>query len=150
MNAWLLTWEGTNSRVILDNKILAIVSSRRSSSFILNLVDLLYCRSVDSVYYAARAANRKKQCRSELMTTFSTPDRIFYGRNPLIFARRVSNLKIVRNEAKGIETVSWTDPPYLRIRNPGEMPVVAAPERHCEVIRPINAPLSSDLCKRKS
>jgi len=145
MNAWLLTWEGTRSRVASENKILAIVSSRRSSSFIEDLVDLLYCRSVDSAYHAARAVNRKRRRHRELMATFSTPGRIFFGHNPLIFARRVSNLKITRNEAEGIETVSWTDPPYLKIEKPGETPVVADPERDCEVVRRINAPLSRDL-----
>lgn len=115
MNAWLFTWEGTDRAITHDNKILAIVSSRRSSSFIEDVVDLLYCRSVDSAYYAIRATNRKKQRHNELMAMFSTPSRMFYGRNPLIFARRVADLKILRNEAEGTETVSWTDPLYLRV-----------------------------------
>jgi hypothetical protein len=76
---------------------------------------------------------------------FSTMNRIFYGRDPLIFARRVSNLKVVRNEANGTETISWMDPPYLRIKKAGGLPVVADPERHCEIVRRINAPLSRDL-----
>ena len=71
--------------------------------------------------------------------------RIFYGRNPLIFARRVSDLKVVRNEASETETISWTDPPYLWIEKPSGLPVVADPERHCEVVRRIHAPLSRDL-----
>ncbi|SRR5712692_5428130 len=145
MNAWLLTWEGTGSKITSDNKILAIVSSRRSSSFIEDLVDLLYCRSVDSAYDMARTANKKNQRHLELMATFSTPDRIFYGRNPLIFARLVTDLKVARNEAQGTETISWQDPPYLRIERPGELPVVAALARPCEVVRRINSPLSRDL-----
>jgi hypothetical protein len=145
MNAWLLTWEGTDRKISHDNKILAIVSSRRSSSFIKDVVDLLYCRSVDSAYYAARAANRKKQRHNEFMAVFSTPSRMFYGHNPLIFARRVADLKIVRNEVEGIEIVRWIDPPYFKIEKSGEMPVVADPERRCEVVRRLNAPLSRDL-----
>jgi hypothetical protein len=145
MNAWLLTWEGTGSRVVSDNKILAIISSRRSSSFIKDLVDVLYCRSVDSAYDMATRANKRKQRDRELMATFSTPSRIFYGRNPMIFARLVTALKVVRNEAQGTETVSWTDPPYLKIEKPGELPVVTDPERYCEVVRQINVPLSRDL-----
>src|SRR5205814_3584475 len=110
-------------------KILAIISSRRSSSFIKDLVDVLYCRSVDSAHDMATRANKRKQRDRELMATFSTAGRIFYGRNPMIFARRVTNLQVVRNEAKGTETVSWTDPPHLRIEKPGELPVVIEPDR---------------------
>jgi len=146
MNAWLLTWEGTASTVVSDNKIVAIVSSLRSSSTVEDLVDVLYCRTVDSAYDAVRTVNRKKKQRHrELKATFSTMDRIFYGRGPLIFARRVFNLKVVRNEANGTEIISWTDPPCLRIEKAGGRPVVADPERHCQIVRRINAPLSRDL-----
>lgn len=63
----------------------------------------------------------------------------------MIFARLVTDLEVVRNEVQGTETVSWTDPPYLRIEKPGELPKVAEPERYCELVRQINVPLSSDL-----
>ena len=63
----------------------------------------------------------------------------------MIFARLVTALKVVRNEAQGTETVSWMDPPYLKIEKPGELPVVTDPERYCEVVRQINVPLSRDL-----
>ena len=146
MNAWLLTWEGTDPHVSDgNNKILAILSSRRSAAFIEDLVDILYSRSVDSAYYTARVANKRRQCRKELIATFSANDRIFYGRNPMVFARRVSDLKVVRNEIEGTETITWMDPPYLRIEKLGELPVVADPERQCEIVRSIRAPLSRDL-----
>lgn len=145
MNAWLLTWEGTGSRIVSDNKILAIISSRRSSSFIKDLVDVLYSRSVDSAYDMANKANKKKQRDRELRATFSTPSSLFYGRNPMIFARLVTELKVVRNEAQRTETVSWKDPPYLRTEMPGELPVVVEPERYCELVRQINVPLSGDI-----
>jgi hypothetical protein len=145
MNAWLITWEGTGTCVSPANKIVAIVSSRRSSSFIEDLVDLLYCRSTDSAYYAARGMNTKRQRRREFLATYSVNGRIFWGRNPKLFARRVSDLKVVRNEAKGIETVTWVDPPYLKIEPPDYLPVVADPARPCRVVRPVHLPLSRDL-----
>jgi len=63
----------------------------------------------------------------------------------MIFARLVTDLEVVRNEVQGTETVSWTDPPYLRIEKPGELPTVAEPEHYCELVRQINVPLSGDL-----
>lgn len=128
-----------------DNNILAIISSRRSSSFIRDLVDVLYSRSVDSAYDMATRANKRKQRDREWKATFSTSNRLFYGRNPMIFARLVTDLKVVRNESQGTETVSWTDPPYLKIEKPGDLPVVADPERDCELVRQINVPLSGDM-----
>ena len=49
MNAWLLTWEGTEGPALLpDKKIIAILASRKLDRSILDLVDILYRRSVDS------------------------------------------------------------------------------------------------------
>jgi len=49
MNAWLLTWEGTCGPAINGKKkIVAILSAKRSSSFVEDLIDVLYCRSVDT------------------------------------------------------------------------------------------------------
>jgi hypothetical protein len=145
MNAWLLTWEGTTANVTPENKIAAIVSARRSSSFIEDLMDVLYTRSVDAAYDAVRMLYKKGRRQRELRPTFSRGDRLFYGRNPMLFARRVKDLTVVRDEQRGTETVGWIDPPYLKILAPGEMPVVADPERQCEVVRKLESTLSRDL-----
>lgn len=145
MNAWLLTWEGTSPAINASNKIVAIIASRRSNSFVHDVVDLLYGRSVGSAYDAVRAANRRKERKGELLTTYSTSERFFFGRNPLIFARRVSHLTVSRNESEDTETVAWIDPPYLRIENPGELPVVTDPQRRCLLVRRLHAPLSGEL-----
>ena len=149
MNAWLLTWEGTGRNVRPENKIVAIISSRRSSSFIEDLVEVLYCRTADSAYDAARDANRTRQQRNQLRATFSANGQIFFGRNPLIYARRVTKLIVVRNEAQGIETVTWLDSPYLKIQPPDNMPVVADRARIRCVIRKIDLPLSRDLRSKR-
>jgi len=150
MNAWLLTWEGTGRNVTPENKIVAIVSSRRSSSFIEDLVEVLYCRTADSAYDAARGANRSRQRRNQLRATFSANNQIFFGRNPLIFARRVTNLVVVQNETQGMETITWLDPPYLKIQSPDYMPVVADRERIRCLVRPINLSLSQELRAKRS
>lgn len=145
MNAWLLTWEGTTSNVTPENKIVAIISARRSTSFIEDLVEILYCRTADATYEAARGANRMPQRRKQFRATFSANDRIFYGRNPLIFARRVSKLTVVQNEAQGTETVTWLEPPYLKIDPADYMPVVVERPSICCVVRCLDLPLSRDL-----
>jgi len=51
LNAWLLTWEGTTGPAIVpDKKIVAILSSRKSSTVIADIVALFYCHNVDCVF----------------------------------------------------------------------------------------------------
>jgi hypothetical protein len=145
VNAWLLTWEGTSGMITAQNKIAAIISSRRSSAFVYDVVDLLYGRTVDSAYDVARSANRRSARRDELLAAYSTSQRFFFGRNPFLFARRVSDLRVVRHERQNLEVVTWIDPPYLRIEKPGDLPVAADSERRCTLRRHLQSPLSSDL-----
>jgi hypothetical protein len=47
MNAWLLTWEGTEGpALVADRKIVAILSARKSEGAVAELVRVLYCRTI--------------------------------------------------------------------------------------------------------
>jgi hypothetical protein len=149
MNAWLLTWEGTSGPAVApDKKIVAIVSARLSPKKIEEFADLLYSRSVDSAYDMARSANTRKARIRAQKHMYSTPSRLFYGQNPCIFARVVSDLTIDRDEEAGVERVSWVDPPYYRVPEPGALPVEAEPAKKRQLVRPIR-PLSRDLYDRE-
>lgn len=111
LNAWLLTWEGTSGPATdPDKKIIAITDARRSERFIEDLVDVLYSRSVDSAYDMAFMANKRNQRKAQYRHINTHPSRILYGRMPCIYARRVSNLTVQRNEEIGKEQLSWTEP----------------------------------------
>lgn len=145
MNAWLLTWEGTSGPALdTDKKIVAIISARRNLRAIAMMVDLLYCRSVNTAYRMALFANKKKYRESQYMLVDSTPNRFLYGHNPYIFARVVFNLKIERDEARQLEHIRWTEPPYLHIENQGEMPNEVTPAKEMELVRAFE-PLSLDI-----
>ena len=147
MNAWLLTWEGTVGPALnQDEKVIAILSGRRKTGSIEDAVDLLYCRSVDTAFDMSRAANKKRERMNQYRHVYSQWNRVFYGRNPCIYARLVSNLKIAKNEESGTETLAWIDPPYLKIDSPGEMPYEAEPPVARTLIRRLK-PLSHDLHK---
>ncbi len=149
MNAWLLTWEGTTGPALMpERKIVAIVSARRKSKAIEEFVDLIYSRSVDSAYDMALFANKRKARERAYKHIYSTPSRLFYGRNPCIFARIVSNLAVKRDETAGVERISWTDPPYLRVETPGALPVEAEAAKERHVVRQIR-PLSGDIYERE-
>ncbi len=145
MNAWLLTWEGTSGPALVpDKKILAILSSRRSSSVVADFVDTLYCRSVDSAYDMALLANKRKVREHQYRHTRSSLNRIFYGRNPCIFARVVINLKVERVESQCIERIRWTEQAVYINAKSGSGIEKLEPERECEHIRSLK-PLALDI-----
>ena len=61
MNAWLITWEETNSSIADENRIVAILSSRKSVSKVADFVELLYLRSTSNAHEMACLANRPKK-----------------------------------------------------------------------------------------
>lgn len=145
MNAWLLTWEGTEGpALVADRKIIAILSGRRSSGTIANLVEVLYCRSVDTAYDMAQMANKRGALERQYLHTHSTGSRIFYGRNPCIFARQVMKLSIRMDESMGTELLTWTELPVYRNAKVGSGIEEAEPARECRHIRALR-PLSLDL-----
>lgn len=149
MNTWLLTWEGTSCPALEpDQKIIAILSSRRAPAAVADLVDTLYCRSVDSAYDMVLLANKRKVREHQYMHLGSTFNRFFYGRNPCIFARVVSDLKVERNEAQGTEFITWSEPPILQNAPTGSTPVEVEPARKCQLIRRLR-PLSYDIHARE-
>lgn len=148
MNAWLLTWEGTEGPAVQpDRKLLAILSSRCSSSTIETLVDTLYCRSISSAYDMAAMANKRKLRTQQYKATFSTLNRIFYGHNPCIFARRVCNLTIKRNEKMQTELIEWIDLAGYENAETGNSVLEAYPEKSQSIQRALK-PLALDIYAR--
>ena len=67
MNAWLLTWEGTEPETILfdnDNKIVTILSGRMCSKSVELIVYVLYTRCLWTAGDISYFANRKKNEKS--------------------------------------------------------------------------------------
>ena len=136
MNAWLLTWEGTEGAAMQpDRKIVAILSSRHSSASVETLVDALYCRSVNSAYDMATMANKRRQRNDQYRNIHTPPGQIFYGRNPCIFARKVRNLSIKRNESKNEELIEWIELAVCRNSDIGSSVAQVYPEEARSLLR---------------
>ena len=150
MNAWLLTWEGTaGPALVTDQKIVAIITARKSLRAIAELVDVLYCRSVDTAYDMAFLANKRKQRDSQYRSIYSTMSHLHYGRNPWIYARVVSNLRVKRDETGKREIVRWIEPACLKVERPGALPVETMPPAEKQVIRSLE-PISRDIYEREA
>ena len=150
MNAWLLTWEGTQNPAISDDyKIAAILSGRLGSASVEFVVDALYTRCIwtatDLVHFAHRPRAREKQFRH----TYSQLSRFFYGANPCIFARLVTDLVVQRDEERHVERVTWTELPYCRIEEPGGMPVEVEPATTKELTRVLD-PIVAEIYRREA
>jgi hypothetical protein len=136
MNAWLLTWEGTEGAALTaDEKIIAILSWRRSDQSVSDLVQVLYSRTVDSAGDMAHFANKRRLRENQYLHSHHRPGRFFYGVNPCIFARQVINLSIERDEARGRETLRWGEPPTYRHAKTGSGIEEDIAARDCEHVR---------------
>ena len=126
MNAWLLTWDGTCQKITDDNRIIGIISSRRSDSFVAELVEFLYARNSSSASDMAYIANHQKQKpftaeRTQIINDVPHGERIICGHNPWIYARKVKNLKIT--EEDGFEVVTWQEPDNYYWKNKQRMEI---------------------------
>ena len=150
MNAWLLTWEGTEGPALVPNKkIIAILSSRRSLRSVEDLVDVLYCRSVDSAYDIAFLANKRKAREHQYRHLYSNGGRLFYGRNPCIFARQVADLTVQRGEHRRTELIRWTELAVFQNAESGSGIVEVEPSRAREHFRKLE-PLGRDVYPREA
>lgn len=150
MNAWLLTWEGTTGPALAaDKKIIAILSSRRSETAIADVVDVLYCRSVDSAFDMASLLNKRAARKRQYRHLYSTNSRLFYGRDPCIFARQVTNLRIERDLSTRSELLRWHELPVYQNAPTGSGIVERYPAEEREHRRSLE-PLSSDLYEPKT
>ena len=143
MNAWLLTWEGTRGPAMSpDNQIVAILSGRLSTKSVEPIVDVLYTRCALTADELTYLAHKRKDRQRQFKNPGTSPDRFIYGHNPWIYARRVTDLVVERDENQGLEHVSWTDPPEWAVREPGTMPVQirsAIPKQLTRTLQPIVA-----------
>ena len=148
MNAWLLTWEGTDQRIDDSNRIIAILSGRRSRSFVQDLAEVLYIRERYVVGDMAYLVNRKKE-RQALHASLLRPSHggLYVGGNPCVYARKVSELRVKGNEQAATETITWREPTEYKENERHEIEVVDSGAVKT-VIRSLNLCVARDLSGR--
>ncbi len=151
MNAWLVTWEMSGDLVDIKDKIAAILSSRRSERSIVPFLEMLYLRATSSASEMAYYANRSHllQHRVEVIHIINgVPhgDRISYGNNPRLYARKVTDLTVQLDKESGEEIISWTEPAELKWKDNRRGPVEVASEGEQTIFRrSASAPICKDL-----
>ena len=150
MNAWLLTWEGTEPETIFDNdnKIVTILSGRTSSTLVEQIVYVLYTRCLWTAGDLSYFANRRKEREKHYKPIQSNHHRRFlYGSNPWIYARQVTDLVIEKNEEAGLEHISWKEPPEL-IQDSAGTPIGFEPATPRKLTRALDKTLSAEIYPR--
>lgn len=151
MNAWLLTWEGIEDNALLDddNKIVTILSGRTPQKTVELIVDVLYTRCLWTADDIRFCANKRKERERLFKSVHGLYCRIFYGNKPSIFiyARRVKDLVIEKDEDQRVEHVCWREYPYLIQNSDGKI-IEKEPESVIELTRTL-IPLSAEIYPRK-
>ena len=150
MNAWLLTWEGTEPKTIFDNdnKIVTILSGRTSSTLVEQIVYVLYTRCLWTAGDLSYFANRKKEREKMYKPVYANHRRgFYYGSNPWIYARRVTDLVIEKDEEDEFEHISWNEPPEL-IQDSIGRPIGFEPATQQKLTRALDEPLSAEIYPR--
>jgi hypothetical protein len=148
VNAWLVTWEGTEHRKQLD-RVAAIMGSRRSEGAVAEYVEMLYLRAMcdaqDMAYYANRPGKFPYRAQKGLLIN-QVPhgDHVLCGHNPWLYARKVSKLE-VRRDGK-FEVLSWQEPPTIRWKGDSRVEFDAwTPGKPGSCRRLAERPLSEDI-----
>ncbi len=115
--AWLLTWDWANDAAAVSDAVAAILSPKLSEARVAWFVEQLYAlRTSSAAELAAIAKNPNTnpyQAQSEL-------GRIQCGRNPMLAAEKVDDLRVSTDESTGFEVISWTKREGAQEQRPGQ------------------------------
>lgn len=147
MNAWLLTWEWSSTKPA--EKIVAVLSSRRSDSFVAELMELLILRATYTARDIAYYANRKREMAYKAQTPLNVNgvphgERILCGHDPWLYGRKVSDLMIVVDLSTNEEVLTWKEPNNFKWAEGSTSSIVVAAEGEFKQWRRPNKPLSTD------
>ena len=152
MNAWLITWEWLTEPSKPVDRIVAVLSSRRSSRLICGLMELIVLRTTGNAEQMAYYANRRKKltCKAEDHGNYITCGFIS-GHAPWLHGRQVTDLKITSDDAADEELISWrelpeiihdrADPAKFEIATEGKAKQCRRPKR-----QPLDTCLYSAVC----
>ena len=149
MNAWLLTWEGTEAKSLWDddNKIVTILSGRKSSKSVELIVDVLYTRCIWTASDLSYCANRRKEHERIISCVNGLYSGILCGSNPYIYARQVPDLVVEKDEDQQLEHISWMEPPYWKQDSAGKL-IKSKPAPPRELTRALE-PVSAEVYPRR-
>jgi hypothetical protein len=147
-SAWLFTWAYWDHQDIPDdNKLIAIISRRRSVSYVQELAEVLFQRNAGTAYDMAYLANRPHARRYSYDCAPSRTGGWYIGIIPrrVIYVRLVSNLCIERDQQALTETVRWTELEAFDVEPGRGLKQPIEPGEPRSLVRSSRAMLANDL-----
>ena len=132
--AWLVTWVGTTRQLSADNCLVAIISGRRSASFVQTYVEHIYLSYCSTAFDAVDGLNTSIK-KLGLHGTEAPPQHIIVGHNPYLFARKVEELKVIQHLEDEIEEISWIELPVFKNAENASGVKVSSSEKHVMISR---------------
>ena len=136
MNVWLLTWEGTDPNITDANRIVGVLSTRLSDSYVERYMELIYQHIHFNIQDIMFFANRRSLLQAQFRGPQAAPGRFYFGKNPFLFARRVKDFKVIVNEENNSEVVNWIEHAVFGNAEKGSGVVEIEPEKPCTTFRP--------------
>ena len=123
--AWLITWDWAGDHAKVDDKLVAVLNYRFSSSTIERIIEQVYVSSNFAfheqlayaksrkhspyrVEYGTVEIRQKTRAKSTLPSVFPFADDMMYGDNPWLWARVVYDLEAYTDEG-GHEHLRWKE-----------------------------------------
>lgn len=148
MRAWLLTWEWMNDVSEVADRIVAILPPQWSPRRVAEMTEWLYALNTSSCSeiagYAKHPKSNPYSAKYDAINGVPHADQMHCGDHPFIYARKVRDLEITRDD-DGIETLTWVNPDSYRLSADGSGPEVARKGRPDSCTRTRQGRLSSEL-----
>lgn len=111
MDAWIITWEGSSPREVMEDKVVNFLSHEKTPSEVANTVQMLYAQFTSTLGELARYAADPGSVpyKSLISPTSSGYKRVVCGHNPWLEARLVKELSVRMDENTYVETVTWKE-----------------------------------------
>lgn len=111
--AWLITWEWIGDHAAVPQKVAGVVNYRKSAEYVRSLVEQLYIAktssSVEMAMYAKDATANPYPAQFHRINGAPWHGRIHCGHNPHLYARKVRDLRSVRQADE--DALQWDELP---------------------------------------
>ena len=146
MRMWLLTWECNTSKV--KEEFVAVLSSRKSDSSIAELAEYIVLRATSNAQSLAYYANRRRELVNKALTPLNInniphSNRILCGHDPWLYARIVTEFKVIDDDLSNEEIISWREPDDFRLSDTSPSNTEVAKRGDKKILRRKNRAVSS-------
>ena len=149
MKAWLITWKWIGNYAKVRDPFVAILSTRKSERSVAEFVEYYYLLMTSSASEVAYFVNQpskipyKADNRAVRINDVPHGERITYGNNPFIYARKVSDLVFSHpHDDQTVETIKWKEPPIFQWEDRSRSQVTLAQDgEHRKLVRSLSRSL---------